>query len=1137
MKGYSFSELVALAEAALPATATAVAAHKLHTARTIGGVAFDGTKNINLPGVNTTGNQNTTGSSASCTGNAATATKLQTARKINGKAFDGTADITLSSSDVGAAPLSHAHTPTQVGLGALSVAESTLNIDGKSGATQQVVDFRTVKTRLIVEAVRQGIYRPDNGWRWCWDDGVLTTGTVPWARLKDIPAQATRWPTWAEVAGKPATMPPSGHTHPWSQVTGVPVQATRWPTFAEVTDKPSTMPPSSHTHPWSQITGAPAQATRWPTLAEIGAQPAGSYAAASHTHPWSQITGVPVQSTRWPNWGEVTGKPATMPPSDHDHLYLRGTYISGGKELPSYFGSNLLKLQMLGGTVGGVPDAAYSDALWMSSYAGADVKASNVLLMSKSGAPRIGFRQQAYDSASWGAFNEIYHTGRKPSPADIGAQPAGSYAAASHAHPWSQITGAPVYTTRWPTPAEIKAQPAGSYAAASHTHPWSQVTGVPVHATRWPSWTEVTGKPSTMPPSNHTHPWSQITGAPVYTTRWPTLAEIGAADRGGILNQRVTFEVGGDANTYYPVLIDKGHGSTVYGMDEVHISRRFNAKAPSTWNNSTHMGALTLSIAWSGDPAWGGNDHLVRVTHFSEAYSTTVAGLDLSVNGLIVWLRGGGAEYQLTTLYGVNARATVHLKGYTAGDNKVYPPQARSQATVDTQINGRMPLRGLAVYDSNQRVYSPHNKPTYNDVGAAAASHTHPWSQITGVPVQATRWPTPAEVGAQPAGSYAAASHTHPWSQITGVPVQATRWPTLAEIKAQPAGSYAAASHTHPWTQITGVPAYATRWPNSTEVGLGNVPNTVHTTASTANTVAVRDGAGQLSATKFLGAFKGSGAELTSVPWTALTSVPAYATRWPNAAEVGLSNVPNTAHTTADTANTVAVRDAAGVLRAKEFVGKHSGDGYGLSNIKFSSLVAVPVQATRWPNKAEVGLGNVGNYASSTQAAVNTHALRDGNGDLVARQFHGDGSKLLNLQWKQLGGVPATASRWPTLAEIGAASAGHVHHATQIRDLNLSTVAAPKKLIFSHDAYNVGSLLNVTYGQVQGKMVTLVGLSNDYLMSSTIYVPTFAELPSVGRNKLVLSLYSSASVMFDATTTSGKMTPIDTHIRRIYVHN
>jgi hypothetical protein len=69
-------------------TGNASTATALQTARTIGGVSFDGTANINLPGVNQAGNQNTTG-------NAATATALQTARTINGVSFDGTANISI----------------------------------------------------------------------------------------------------------------------------------------------------------------------------------------------------------------------------------------------------------------------------------------------------------------------------------------------------------------------------------------------------------------------------------------------------------------------------------------------------------------------------------------------------------------------------------------------------------------------------------------------------------------------------------------------------------------------------------------------------------------------------------------------------------------------------------------------------------------------------------------------------------------------------------------------------------------------------------------------------------------------------------------------------------------------------------
>ena len=70
-------------------TGNADTATALETARTIGGVSFNGTANINLPGVNTSGNQDTSG-------NAATATALETARTIGGVSFNGTSDINLA---------------------------------------------------------------------------------------------------------------------------------------------------------------------------------------------------------------------------------------------------------------------------------------------------------------------------------------------------------------------------------------------------------------------------------------------------------------------------------------------------------------------------------------------------------------------------------------------------------------------------------------------------------------------------------------------------------------------------------------------------------------------------------------------------------------------------------------------------------------------------------------------------------------------------------------------------------------------------------------------------------------------------------------------------------------------------------
>ena len=141
-------------------TGNAATATALETARTIGGVSFDGSANINLPGVNTAGNQNTSGTAAiattvtitdnestnennaivftaggdvdggnlglesdgtltynpstgkitatgfvgaltgavtgDVTGNADTATALATARTIHGVSFDGSANIDLT---------------------------------------------------------------------------------------------------------------------------------------------------------------------------------------------------------------------------------------------------------------------------------------------------------------------------------------------------------------------------------------------------------------------------------------------------------------------------------------------------------------------------------------------------------------------------------------------------------------------------------------------------------------------------------------------------------------------------------------------------------------------------------------------------------------------------------------------------------------------------------------------------------------------------------------------------------------------------------------------------------------------------------------------------------------------------------
>lgn len=96
---------------------SATTATKLATARKIGGVNFDGSANINLPGVNTKGNQDTSG-------NASTATTLETARSITigetSKNFNGSANVSWSLGEMGAAAASHSHNYMPTGGGNFS---------------------------------------------------------------------------------------------------------------------------------------------------------------------------------------------------------------------------------------------------------------------------------------------------------------------------------------------------------------------------------------------------------------------------------------------------------------------------------------------------------------------------------------------------------------------------------------------------------------------------------------------------------------------------------------------------------------------------------------------------------------------------------------------------------------------------------------------------------------------------------------------------------------------------------------------------------------------------------------------------------------------------------------------------------
>ncbi|MGL6476258.1 tail fiber domain-containing protein [Aeromonas hydrophila] len=176
------------------------------------------------------------------------------------------------------------------------------------------------------------------------------------------------------------------------------------------------------------------------------------------------------------------------------------------------------------------------------------------------------------------------------------------------------------------------------------------------------------------------------------------------------------------------------------------------------------------------------------------------------------------AAHQGIPFYRISHDGVIAGVSYLAGDYLHWDPATKGWFKIDgsdavISVNGMTGAVVLSAADVGARPASwvpgwadITNKP----VSMPPSEHSHPWSQLSNVPIYASRWPTLAEIGA------AAADHNHPWSQLTGIPVFAKRWPAWTEVTGKP--ELAAAKHRHPWSQIDQIPVTASRWPSWAEV-------------------------------------------------------------------------------------------------------------------------------------------------------------------------------------------------------------------------------------------------------------------------------------------------------------------------------
>lgn len=752
--------------------------------------------------------------------------------------------------------------------------------------------------RWIAHANSEGVKLGDNA-----VELHLLGNNMVFGALKHPVFHKGNLPSWDDVTGKPETFPVGVHAHKWDEITGKPAAALRWPTWFEVTDKPTYFPPVTHGHSWNEITNKPDTALRWPTLAEVGAAPAGFGLGTEGKSLADKSCNDAMESGFYSIYSSTTDTPYGSGPSGSGMMVVRW----GG-------GAGCFQLFF-----------AYTAA-------------------------RIHARRRYQDQ--WLDWFELYSTSKKPTAADVGALPATG----------GNLTGKVQFV------GVTDAGGLGRYALDMNNHNIGGLnalvfndpsdaggegiffpkTGKNDGSTSMADYDVLTALDGTLLFNGEkvsfgdVNPsWGAITGKPETATRWPTPAEVGAAVRIPLnLSSATTgrrscrlLTIGLTDNSASFMLTAQGDfGQRERGWYFVSIATRGKVITINTYLLNGFQ-ADPLRLFWkntgSAFEVWG---------EFS----------DYNNNNYLFPLGEHGATYHVD-----NMSTARDWTGFTeVSVNRIYTTNDKpTAADVKARPDNWVPSWGDVT-----------GKPTT----FPAAAHGHSWSEINDVPVYAQRWPTAAEAGALPitggratgtieatgslrampsgAGNITIGGNSNGYAEVVGRCTTHDDWQWTSGLrfyddstwrvgpykiyhqnfKPTP-GEIGAADLNHGHARQFG----AEQSLSTEDLDTIKTPG-VYAQHANANTSAARhypeNLAGSLIVTVGAGVQQRYHVYNTSRIWTRAQYNTGGWTPWareyntankPTAADVGLPNVPNTVHTTAPTANTVAVRDSAGDLTAR----------------------------------------------------------------------------------------------------------------------------------------------------------------------------------------------------------------------------
>lgn len=224
---------------------------------------------------------------------------------------------------------------------------------------------------------------------------------------------------------------------------------------------------------------------------------------------------------------------------------------------------------------------------------------------------------------------------------------------------------------------------------------------------------------------------------------------------------KTKFALAGHTHNSIAAVGNEQISATAYGSG-LHFKPYYNNGGPTTYGNileytSTNTGGGQLAMEWTGSQTKSdGTDNNVGRVYYRSKRDC--------INGWTKWMTlayTNDIPTKLSQLTNDKGFVTGSVSGNTVTINGVSTTWTNTWRGIQNNLTSTSTSESLS---ANQgRVL----KGLVD--GKANSSHTHSWSQISGSPATATRWPSWGEVTGKPS-SFTPSSHTHNWSQVTEKP-------------------------------------------------------------------------------------------------------------------------------------------------------------------------------------------------------------------------------------------------------------------------------------------------------------------------------------------------------------------------------